>query len=180
MRAQTVGGVTPLTLSEAVARAMAANPTIAAARLQRPIDIAGVSVAGERPNPDLQYEASRETPHQAISAALPIELGGKRQRRVDLAQATVAVGDADLARVIADVRRDVRRAYFEAVAADTRGTDRRAMSAHSPNARATPPMRGSRQAMFRDPISHSRTWRSRTARTSWSARAERLQRRAPS
>ncbi len=76
--------------------------------------------AGERPNPDLQYEASRETPHQAISAALPIELGGKRQRRVELAQATVAVGDADLARVIADVRRDVRRAYFEAVAAETR------------------------------------------------------------
>ena len=69
--------------------------------------------------PICRYEASRETPHQAISAALPIELGGKRQRRVDLAQATVAVGDADLARVIADVRREVRRAYFEAVAADT-------------------------------------------------------------
>jgi outer membrane protein, heavy metal efflux system len=117
---QTGGGVTPLTLSDAVARALAANPTIAAARLQRPIDVAGVSVAGERPNPDLQYEASRETPHQAISAALPIELGGKRQRRVDVAKATVAVGDADLARVIAEVRRDVRRAYFDAVAAEMR------------------------------------------------------------
>jgi len=120
VRAQTTGGITSLTLSEAMARAMAANPTIAAARLQRPIDVAGVSVAGERPNPDLQYEASRETPHQAISAALPIEFGGKRQRRVDLAQATVAVGDADLARVIADIRREVRRAYFEAVAAESR------------------------------------------------------------
>jgi cobalt-zinc-cadmium efflux system outer membrane protein len=117
---QTGGGAMPLTLSDAVARAVAANPTIAAARLQRSVDLTGVSVAGERPNPDLQYEAARETPHQAISAALPIELGGKRKRRIELAQATVAVGDADLARVIADVRREVRRAYFEAVAAESR------------------------------------------------------------
>ncbi len=83
---------------------MAANPTISAARLQQPIDVAGVDVAGERPNPDLLYEAAKETPRQAIGATLPIELGGKRQRRVDVAKATVAVGDADLARVIAEVR----------------------------------------------------------------------------
>ena len=110
----------PLTLSEALARALAANPAIAAARLQRPVALAGIAVAGERPNPDVQYEASKETPRQAITATLPIELGGKRQRRLDLANAAVAVSDADLARVIADVRRDVRRAYFEAVAAGLR------------------------------------------------------------
>lgn len=109
-----------LTLADAMAQAMAANPTISAARLQHPIDVAGVDVAGERPNPDLLYEADKDTPRQAIGATLPIELGGKRQRRVDVAKATVAVGDADLARVIAEVRRDVRRAYFEAVAADQR------------------------------------------------------------
>jgi outer membrane protein, heavy metal efflux system len=99
---------------------MAANPTIAAARLQKPIDLAGVAVAGERPNPDVTYEAEKETPRQAIGATLPIELGGKRSRRIGVAQATVAVGEATLARVIADVRRDVRRAYYEAVAADLR------------------------------------------------------------
>ncbi len=99
---------------------MTANPTIAAARLQKPIDLAGVAVASERPNPDVTYEAEKETPRQAIAATLPIELGGKRSRRIDVAKATVAVGDATLARVIADVRRDVRRAYFEAVAADLR------------------------------------------------------------
>lgn len=110
----------PLTVTAATARAIAANPTIAAARLQRPIDVAGVGVAGERPNPEVQYEASKETPRQAITTTLPIELGGKRQRRIDVATATVAVGDADLVRVIADIRRDVRRAYFEAVAAETR------------------------------------------------------------
>jgi outer membrane protein, heavy metal efflux system len=99
---------------------MTANPTIAAARLQKPVDLAGVAVAGERPNPDVTYEAEKETPRQAIGATLPIELGGKRSRRIDVAKATVAVGEAALARVIADVRRDVRRAYFDAVAASLR------------------------------------------------------------
>ena len=115
--AQSTTAAAPLTLAEAMDRALAANPTIAAARLQRPIDVAGVAVAGERPNPDVNYEATKETPRQAIGATLPIELGGKRQRRIDLANATVAVGDAALARTIVEVRNDVRRAYFEAVAA---------------------------------------------------------------
>lgn len=110
----------PLTLAAAIERALAANQTIAAARLQRPVDVAGVAVAGERPNPEVVYEWSKETPRQAVGATLPIELGGKRQRRLELATATVSVADADLARVIAEVRNDVRRAYFEVVAADVR------------------------------------------------------------
>src|SRR5262245_48468670 len=114
---QTVPG---LTLAAAIERAVAANPTIAAARLQRPIDAAAVAVAGARPDPEFTYEWSKETPRQAIGGTLPIELGSKRQRRIDLANAAVAVSDAELARVIADVRNEVRRAYFEAVAADAR------------------------------------------------------------
>jgi cobalt-zinc-cadmium efflux system outer membrane protein len=110
----------PLSLQGAIDRALGANRTILAARLQRPIDIAGVSVAGERPNPEITYEASKETPRQAIGGTVPIELGGKRQRRIDLAQATVAVSEADLGRIVAEVRNDVRRAYFEVVAADER------------------------------------------------------------
>src|SRR6186713_2291077 len=109
-----------LSLSGAIERALAANPSIAAARLQRPIDQAGVGIAGERPNPELAYEFTKETPRQAITAALPIELGGKRARRLDLANATVAVGEAELARVINEIRNDVRHAYFEVVAAGER------------------------------------------------------------
>ena len=41
------------------------------------------AVAGERPNPELAYELSKETPRQSITATLPIELGGKRARRLD-------------------------------------------------------------------------------------------------
>ena len=86
-----------LSLAGAIERALAGNPSIAAARLQRPIDQAGVGIAGERPNPELAYELSKETPRQAITATLPIELGGKRGRRLDVANATLAVGEAELA-----------------------------------------------------------------------------------
>jgi cobalt-zinc-cadmium efflux system outer membrane protein len=109
-----------LTLPAAIERALAANPTIAAARLQRPVGVAGVGVARERPNPELAYESSRDAPRQAIGATFPIELGGKRQARIAAATAAVSVSEADLERVIAEVRNDVRRAYFAAVAADRR------------------------------------------------------------
>ncbi len=39
---------------------------------------------------------------------------------MDLAEATVAVGDADLARLTNELRADVRRAYFDVLAADAR------------------------------------------------------------
>jgi cobalt-zinc-cadmium efflux system outer membrane protein len=109
-----------LSLSAAIDRALASNPSIAAARLQRPIDQAGVGIAGGRPNPELAYELSKETPRQSLTATLPIELGGKRGHRLDVANAALAVGDAELARVINEVRNDVRHAYFEVVAADER------------------------------------------------------------
>src|SRR5258708_36065420 len=86
----------PLTLEAAFDRALNANPTIAAARLRRAIDLAGITVAGERPNPEVHAEVEKETPKQDFGISLPIELGGKRSRRIDVAQATLAVGEAEL------------------------------------------------------------------------------------
>jgi len=102
----------PLSLDAAIARAIAANRSLAAARLALPGALAGVGVAGERLNPELSYEYAKETPHQAIAAAFPIELGGKRQRRIDLAHATVAAQEAEIAKIALDLRDKVRRAYF--------------------------------------------------------------------
>ena len=113
-------GGAALTLADALGRAMIGNPAIVAARLQRPVDLAGVDVAAERPNPEVNYEISKETPRQAIGGALPIELGGKRDRRLELARTTLAVNEAELQRLIAEVRNDVRRAYFETVASARR------------------------------------------------------------
>src|SRR5262249_56343345 len=84
----------PLTLDEALALA-GANPTITAARLRRAVDQAGIDVARERPNPDARYERSKETPRDALGLAQLIELGGKRGRRIDLAEAVLRTGEAD-------------------------------------------------------------------------------------
>jgi cobalt-zinc-cadmium efflux system outer membrane protein len=111
---------TSLTLAAALDMAARANPTIAAARLRHPVDVAGVHVAGEWLNPELTYDLERETPRQAITGVFPIELGGKRRRRIDLATAGVASGDADLEQIVADVRNRVRRAYFTLLAAQER------------------------------------------------------------
>jgi cobalt-zinc-cadmium efflux system outer membrane protein len=107
-----------LTLQSALAAAEANNPTLVAARLGRAVDLAGIGVAGERPNPEFAFEAGRDTPHEAFSLGVPLELGGKRARRIDLANATLARTSAGLLVQALDVRRAVRLAYFDVVAAE--------------------------------------------------------------
>jgi hypothetical protein len=46
------------------------------------VAVAGVGVAGERPNPELHVELEKETPKEAYGLAVPVELGGKRGRRL--------------------------------------------------------------------------------------------------
>jgi cobalt-zinc-cadmium efflux system outer membrane protein len=115
-------GPSTLSLNEAIARALEANRTMLAARSARAVDAAGIRVAAQRPNPEVSVEAERETPHWAFAGTVPLELSGKRQRRIDVANATLAVTDAETARVAADLRADVRRAYFRAVASMRRVT----------------------------------------------------------
>lgn len=110
----------PLTLPGAVDRALTANPTIGAERLGRAIRLAGVSVAGERLNPEVTIEVEKEAPKQAYAIAVPLELGGKRGKRVAVSEATLAVGDAELAAIVWQVRNDVRRSYFETLVAEAR------------------------------------------------------------
>src|SRR2546427_11227510 len=124
----------PLSLDEAFALAATNNRTITAARLRRAVDQAGIDVARERPNPDLRYEQAKETPHQSLTASQPIELGGKRGRRIALAEAVMRTGEAELARTLAEVRAQVRKAYYSlaatqarlAIAVDLQGIARRA------------------------------------------------------
>jgi cobalt-zinc-cadmium efflux system outer membrane protein len=106
-----------LTLNESMVRAAESNRTVLAARTARNIGTAELMAAGQRPNPEVSVEAERETPHWSFGAGVPIEIGGKRQARIGVAQAALATNDAELERVIEDVRSDVRRAYYQAVAA---------------------------------------------------------------
>ena len=111
---------TVLTLEAAFTRATEANPTLAAARLRRSVDLAGRDVARERLNPEVRVEAERATPKWSYTFALPLELGGKRGRRIDASDAAIHTGEAELAVLVLEVRAEVRRAYFDRVAADAR------------------------------------------------------------
>jgi cobalt-zinc-cadmium efflux system outer membrane protein len=124
-----------LSVTDALARATEASPAAVAARTARPIDVGGIAVARQRPNPDFGFEYDKETPHWAFVGTLPIEISGKRQRRIDVANATLAVTDAEMARIIADLRAEVRRAYFTAVAANRRITIAQELEALATRAR---------------------------------------------
>jgi outer membrane protein, heavy metal efflux system len=109
-----------LTLQAAMERAFAANPTIAAARLGAAINLASLEVARERLNPEATVEVEKETPKQAFGLTVPLELGGKRAKRIAVSEAAIRTGDAELSATIAQVRNDVRRAYYEVLVADAR------------------------------------------------------------
>lgn len=120
--AQQVAAQSPtrFTYAEAVQRALAANPSIVAAQHRRAIGAAGVAVAGERLNPEARFEFDRDVPRQAYTVAVPVELGGKRSRRINLAEADTNVTNAEIAQLIAQTRNAVRRAYFERAIAEAR------------------------------------------------------------
>jgi cobalt-zinc-cadmium efflux system outer membrane protein len=120
LSAQAPAPPSVLTIQTAIEQALARNPAIAAARLGGAVNAAERLVAAERLNPELSVEIERETPKQAFALAMPLELGGKRERRIAVSDATVAVGEAELASTVAQIRNDVRRAYFDAVVADAR------------------------------------------------------------
>jgi cobalt-zinc-cadmium efflux system outer membrane protein len=109
-----------LSLPEALALALQQNPSLIAARLGRPVAAAEIAIARERPNPDLSFEADRETPHYLLGVTLPIETGSKRGRRTALAEATSETAAAEIARTEADTRRDVRQAFYDVVASERR------------------------------------------------------------
>lgn len=118
--AQTQAAPTSLTLEAALARAEAVNPAIIAARSRRAISMAGIAVARERLNPEARVERERETPTQAYGVSVPLELGGKRARRIAVSNAALRTAEAEIAQTIVEVRALVRRAYFERLIADAR------------------------------------------------------------
>lgn len=107
-----------------VRRALASNGELAAVRIEIEKARARVRQAGLRPNPTLDVEQTtgrftgsageRET---SIGVALPLELGGKRGRRIDLARAELEAVDAEVADRERRLTSEVRHNYAEALAA---------------------------------------------------------------
>jgi len=122
----TVGAQAPLarlTLDEAVSLAGRANPTIRAKEFEQRAVTAGEIIAALRPNPTANFLAEQfggasdaSQVQYTINVGQPIELGGKRQRRIDSARAATRVTGHELD----DVRRQiiflVKKSFGDALA----------------------------------------------------------------
>ena len=118
--AQTIG----LSPTDLIRRAFDANRELAAARLDLERGRARLRQAGLRPNPtfDIEHTTGRLTgsPDEretSVGMALPIEVGGRRQHRIDVATADLAVVEAEIANRERQLARDVLAAYVDAIAA---------------------------------------------------------------
>jgi len=101
-----------LTVAAAIELAEKQNLDLVAARARRAVAFAGVRIAGERPNPSLSFGASRDAPHETALIDQPLEIGPKRERRIEVARQESALTDADISALERQVRRSVRDAYF--------------------------------------------------------------------
>jgi len=101
-----------LTLADAITLAERQNLDLLAARAQRAVASAVVRVAGERPNPSLSFGAARDSPHETALIDQALEIGPRRERRIEVARQESALTEADISALERQVRRNVRDAYF--------------------------------------------------------------------
>jgi outer membrane protein, heavy metal efflux system len=119
-QAQTPAPRGPLTYEQALDLANSRNLGIASARRALAIRQGALRTAGQRPNPSAGFEASRDTPHEVFVFGLPLELGGKRARRIDLAREELTLADVDVQSELRTVRRELRQAFYSLIAAEER------------------------------------------------------------
>src|SRR5947209_9120 len=101
--------LSPLTFQAALDLATSRNLGLEAARRQRAIREAAIRTARQVPNPDATFEVTRDTPHYAASVGFPVELGGKRSRRIDLAKEELTLADVDVRTELRIVRKELRQ-----------------------------------------------------------------------
>jgi cobalt-zinc-cadmium efflux system outer membrane protein len=107
-----------------VQRALTSNLELAAARLEISKARARLRQAGLRPNPSLDVEqmtggltGSAGEHETRIGISLPLEVGGQRQRRINVAQAQLEATEAEVTERERRLAAEVFVAYAEALAA---------------------------------------------------------------
>lgn len=113
----------PLTLEQAVAKALAANPTLRAAALDVAIADGARRQAGVFRNPEVSFVregSQRGTRTQTVQLSQVLELGGKRSARIRLAERERSLAEGNLGVARTDLRADVTAAYFDALGAQER------------------------------------------------------------
>jgi outer membrane protein, heavy metal efflux system len=107
----------PLSLRSALESAQSANLELRAARQKRALAIAGITTAGQFPNPAVSFTAARDTPHEGISFDLPLELGNKRGKRIAVAKEEQKSTEIEIATLARQIRRRTREAFYQSLAA---------------------------------------------------------------
>ena len=110
--------------NDLIRRALSSNGEIAAVRLEIDRARARMRQAGLRPNPTLDFEQSNGKytgssgeSETIIGVALPLEVGGQRRRRIELARAELEAVEAEVADRERRLAAEVRSVYVEALAA---------------------------------------------------------------
>lgn len=111
-RAQQPQKGTPLTLETALDLADKQNLDLAAARRRRAVALAGVQIAGQRPNPTFNFSNTRDIPHQGVFFSQPLEIGGKRKQRIELARQETALTEVGISTLERQIRRSTREAFY--------------------------------------------------------------------
>lgn len=101
-----------LTLAQALELADRHNLDLAAARARRAVAQSGFQIARQRPNPSVNFNVLRDEPHEGWWISHPIELGGKRARRVDVAGEEAKLTDVEIDTLARQVRQRTREAYY--------------------------------------------------------------------
>jgi outer membrane protein, heavy metal efflux system len=111
-----------LTLQAAVQLALRHNPTLQAKEREYAATKANETTAALRPNPTASYLAEQlgnsnvDTQH-TIALSQTIELGGKRERRIESARAASRVSELELADARRQLTAQVKKAFTDALAA---------------------------------------------------------------
>ena len=112
-----------LTLAAAIRLALANNPDIAIARREYAATEGAVIQGQTRPNPELSFmqEDTRSAIRtSALQINLPIEMGGKRQARIDASQRGRELAAAELTQRQGEVRAAVIGTFFDVLTAQER------------------------------------------------------------
>lgn len=103
----------PLTLDQAIQTALANNPQLKAIQTRLGISQAEILSASARLNPAFLTDNGLVERTFRLGVEQTVELGGKRQKRVALAQAQRDVVLSEINTQLLDLRADVRRAYTQ-------------------------------------------------------------------
>lgn len=118
------GATAPVTAGDLVSRALQANGDLKAARLELDRARSRLRQAGLRPNPTLDVQqasgklaGSEDERDLSVGLAVPVELGGKRQRRIDVAEVELAAAQAEVADRERRLAQQILSAYADALSA---------------------------------------------------------------